>query len=94
MGGWLRGGNGIRSRFLLVLGSDAESSTVEAAKRLAGSFADIVDLRLAPVEGVTLVRPDGYIAYSAHNRDSIATLGSVDSLLERQTNLERADVVH
>ncbi len=72
----LRGGDGIRSRFLLVLGNDAESSTVEAAKQLAGSFADIVELRLAERQGVTLVRPDGYIAYAEPNGDGIAALGS------------------
>ena len=86
----LRGGDGIRSRFVLVLGNDAESSTVEAAKQLAGSFADIVELRLAERQGVTLVRPDGYIAYAEPNGDGIAALGSVRSLLERQTNLSRA----
>ena len=90
----LRGGDGIRSRFLLVLGNDSESSTTEAAKQLAGSFIDIVELRLAERQGVTLVRPDGYIAYAAHNGDGIAALGSVRSLLERQTKLGRAVVAH
>ena len=82
----IRGGTGILSRFLLVLGSDAESPTMEAARQLAGSFTDIVELRLAQRQGVALVRPDGYIAYSTHNGDGIAALGSVRSLLERQTN--------
>ncbi len=86
----LRGGDGIRSRFLLVLGDDAESATEEAAKQLARSFTQIVELRLAGRQGVTLVRPDGYIAYAAPNGDSIAALGSVRSLLERQTELGRA----
>jgi hypothetical protein len=86
----LRGGEGIRSRFLLVLGNDAESSTIEAAKQLAGSFADIVELRLAERQGVTLVRPDGYIAYAEPNGDGIGDLGSARSLLDRQTNLSRA----
>ena len=90
----LRGGKGIRSRFLLVLGNDTESSTIEVAKRLAESFTDIVELRLARRQGVTLVRPDGYIAYSARNSDSIVALGSVCSLLERQTNMGRADFTH
>jgi 2-polyprenyl-6-methoxyphenol hydroxylase-like FAD-dependent oxidoreductase len=81
----LRGGDGIRSRFLLVLDDDADSSTNEAAKQLAGSFSDTVQLRLARRHVVTLVRPDGYIAYSAHNHDGIVALKSVRSLLERQT---------
>ena len=79
----LRGGEGIRSRFLLMFD---DASIKEAANQLAGSFSDIVELRLAPGHEITLVRPDGYIAYSAHNRDGIAALKSVRSLLERQTN--------
>ncbi|HZI57127.1 MAG TPA: NAD(P)/FAD-dependent oxidoreductase, partial [Verrucomicrobiae bacterium] len=56
----LRGGQGILSRFLLLFNNNAESSTTEAAKQLAGSLTDIVELRLEPRQGVTLVRPDGY----------------------------------
>ena len=81
----LRGGDGIRSRFLLVLDDDVDSSIKEAAKQLVGSFSDIVELRLAPGHEISLVRPDGYIAYSAHNHDGTAALKSVLSLLERQT---------
>ena len=90
----LRGGMGISSRFLLVLGNEEESLTIEAAKQLAASFTDVVELRLGSGHGVTLVRPDGYIAYSADNRDGVAALGSVRSLLERQTKLGTADVAH
>ncbi len=82
----MRGGIGILSRFLLVLGNDAESSTTEAARELAGSFPDIIELRLTQGQGVALVRPDGYIAHSTPSDDSIAALRSVRSLIERQTN--------
>jgi 2-polyprenyl-6-methoxyphenol hydroxylase-like FAD-dependent oxidoreductase len=81
----LRGGDGICSRFLLVLDDDADSLIQEAAKQLAGSFSDIVELRLRPCHDITLVRPDGYIAYAARSHDGIAALKSVRSLLERQT---------
>jgi 2-polyprenyl-6-methoxyphenol hydroxylase-like FAD-dependent oxidoreductase len=81
----LRGGDGIRSRFLLVLDDDADASTKEAAQEFAGSLSDIVELRWARRQRVTLVRPDGYIAYSAHNHDGIAALKSVRALLERHT---------
>jgi hypothetical protein len=47
---------------------------------------NIVEFRLSRDAGVTLVRPDGYIAYSAQRRDLIPTLTSVHSLLERQTD--------
>jgi hypothetical protein len=82
----LRGGDGIRGRFLLVVSDDVDSSIKEAAKQLAGSFSDIVELRLGPRHEIMVVRPDGYIAYSAHSRDGVGALKSVRSLLERQTN--------
>jgi 2-polyprenyl-6-methoxyphenol hydroxylase-like FAD-dependent oxidoreductase len=81
----IRGGNGIRSRFLLVVGDGAELPTAEAANQIAALFTDVAELRSAPCQGVTLVRPDGYIACSAGTGDGIATLASVRSLLERQT---------
>jgi len=81
----VRGGNGILSRFLIVVGNDAEPSTTESAKQLSKSFADILEFRLGPGQGITLVRPDGYIAYAASSRDGNA-LQSIRSLLERLTN--------
>ena len=48
--------DGIRSRFLFVLDSDADSSTKRAAEQLAASFRDIIDLRLQPRGNLTLVR--------------------------------------
>jgi 2-polyprenyl-6-methoxyphenol hydroxylase-like FAD-dependent oxidoreductase len=85
----LRGGDGIRSRFLLMFDRDADSSAREAAQQLCESFSDIVELRLRPRHDTTLVRPDGYIAFSAHSHDGTAALASVRSLLERQTNSQR-----
>jgi 2-polyprenyl-6-methoxyphenol hydroxylase-like FAD-dependent oxidoreductase len=82
----LRGGDGIRSRFLLLVDDDADAATKEAAKELAGSLGDVVELRLARGQAVTLVRPDGYIAYAGHNHDGLAALKAVRLLLERQTN--------
>ena len=80
----MRGGQGIRSHFLLLV-DDKEVPAKEAAKQLCGSFSDIVELRPSRSPGLRLVRPDGYVAYSAHNGNSTAVLGSVRSLLERQT---------
>jgi hypothetical protein len=81
----MRGGNGIRSRFLMMIDPDTESSTQEVAKHLFESFRDTVEFRSSRNAGVTLVRPDGYIAYSAQRRDLFPALASVRSLLERQT---------
>jgi 2-polyprenyl-6-methoxyphenol hydroxylase-like FAD-dependent oxidoreductase len=96
----LRGGAGIRNRFLLLLNAAADPSTKAAAEQLARSLSDVVEFRQTQHEGITLVRPDGYIGYSAHissaHPDSAhsgsahpdnndAALKSVRSLLERQT---------
>jgi hypothetical protein len=80
----LRGGKGILNRFLLLLSEDAAASTVQAAEQLTASLADVVELRRAPRPGLTLLRPDGYIAYSARS-DLTAALREVRSLLGRQT---------
>ena len=82
---FVRGGRGIGSRFLLVLGKEAEASTKTAAEQLVGQFPEIAELRSDQHPGITLVRPDGYVAYSASNGDGAAALRSVRSLLERQT---------
>ena len=80
----LRGGKGIRSRFLLVLGQDAKSSAKAAANQFADSLAGIVDVRFDQRQGLMLVRPDGYIAYSSH-KDDMAGFEKARSVLERQT---------
>ncbi len=80
----LRGGEGIRSRYLILLGRDADSSTKEAAQQLAASFSDVVELRLVPDKGVMLLRPDGYLAYSTDS-DGPAALAEVRGLLQQQT---------
>jgi 2-polyprenyl-6-methoxyphenol hydroxylase-like FAD-dependent oxidoreductase len=85
----VRGGK-LLHRFLLVVGSDAGQSVQAAAQQLADSMSDVLELRLdsgkdiPSGKGITLVRPDGYIAYSSHS-SSDAALDSVRSLLLRQT---------
>jgi 2-polyprenyl-6-methoxyphenol hydroxylase-like FAD-dependent oxidoreductase len=79
----LRGGEGIKSRFLLVLGNDAPKPAHEAAAGLAATFSHVVELRRSRRRGLTLVRPDGYLAYAA-TADPLAALQSVRTLLERQ----------
>src|ERR1051326_6606794 len=65
------GGSGIISRFLLLVdGQDA--STMDAAKQLCESFRGVVELRPDRDHGIKLVRPDGYLAYSADKSDSTA----------------------
>jgi FAD binding domain-containing protein len=89
----LRGGQGILSRFILLLNSSAGPLEIDAAKRLERSFDGVVEMRLVSREGVTLIRPDGYIAFSSAH-DIRASLESVDSLLERQTKPEVTDFIY
>jgi len=79
----LRGGNGIRSRFLLLVGPDTEPATIEAAKQLCGSFSHVVELRSAQNHGIKLVRPDGYVACEGHEGDA-RSIALVRSALQRQ----------
>jgi 2-polyprenyl-6-methoxyphenol hydroxylase-like FAD-dependent oxidoreductase len=80
----MRGGRGIQSRFLVMV-DEAEESARAAARQLGESFADLVDLRSSRTPGITLVRPDGYVAYATRGRRDAAALASLRSVLERQT---------
>jgi len=82
----LRGGKDIGGRFVFVMDNDADSATQKAAQQLCESFSDIVELRRGSKAGITLVRPDGYIAYAAKGRDGLSALASLRSILERQTD--------
>ena len=82
----LRGGKGIGCRFLLLLGDQASSRTKEATKRFCESLDRLVELRAVRHPGITLVRPDGYIAYAGEHRDAGRVLESMEALLKRQTN--------
>jgi 2-polyprenyl-6-methoxyphenol hydroxylase-like FAD-dependent oxidoreductase len=81
----LRGGGGIRSRFVLMVGDSVEAPIHVAARQLAASYSEVVELRMNPGHDLTLIRPDGYITYAAHHPDGIAALAAARSLLERQT---------
>jgi 2-polyprenyl-6-methoxyphenol hydroxylase-like FAD-dependent oxidoreductase len=80
----MRGGTGIRSRFLLFVGEDGDPATKEEAKRLCGSLAGVVECRPARGGGVTLVRPDGYVACESRDGGADA-VASARTVLERQT---------
>jgi 2-polyprenyl-6-methoxyphenol hydroxylase-like FAD-dependent oxidoreductase len=73
----LRGGRGIASRFLLMVGPDVDAVTTEGAKELAASLAKIVEMRPSQRPGITLLRPDGYVAYAGN------AIAPVRSVLER-----------
>jgi hypothetical protein len=81
----LRGGAGVKSRFLLLVGGAADPAAREAAGRLAESLSGVVERRPCSGGGIRLVRPDGYVALAAHDADG-SSVNAVRSLLERQTN--------
>src|SRR5262249_25816775 len=80
----LRGGSGIRDRFLLIPAEGADTATVQAARDLCAPLRDVVELRGLKSEKTLLVRPDGYVAYSAHG-GSPGSIKEIGELLERQT---------
>ena len=81
----VRGGAGIVNRFLLFVPDDSDESTASAARALAASFRDVVELRAGRSGEVMLLRPDGYVAFAARGRMVSRSLNAVRSLLARQT---------
>lgn len=81
----VRGGSGICSRFLLIIDQDSDPAVAQAASRLTASFDGVVELRMAQRQGVMLVRPDGYVAWTARGQDKDIEWGRVRSLLQAQT---------
>jgi 2-polyprenyl-6-methoxyphenol hydroxylase-like FAD-dependent oxidoreductase len=79
----LRGG-GIRSRFLLLLGSDVSASD-DGVKKLSAAFAEVLEVLTVQTPGIRLVRPDGYLAYAARRTDGVRTWDALAALLQRQT---------
>ncbi len=75
----MRGGEGIGSRFLVLVDEDNPGQFSE-------TLGDIVEVRRTHRPGIKLVRPDGYVAYSSHANDSGADLDSMRSLLMRQAS--------
>lgn len=88
----IRGGHGILDRFVLVFEEGTGPGIVDAARQLERSMADVLELRLVPRPGVTLVRPDGYIGFAAQHADRDALI-EVQRLLERQTAVSTLDPV-
>jgi len=81
----MRGGQGIGRRFLLLIGDDVDAPTRAAATELCASFGDVIESRSSSHPGLTLVRPDGYVAYASPHGDGRAALAELRSVLQRQT---------
>jgi len=87
----IRGGEGIRSRFLLLVDESADPSVTKAAREITDSMPQIVELRSRPGRDIRLVRPDGYVAYAAAGDEGTTPLKEIRALLERQTTAIHAD---
>jgi hypothetical protein len=85
----VRGGSGLRNRFLLLLTSEVQAASAQAAKQLADSFADVVEVRKTEQKGIMLVRPDGYVAYASHLLNGVGEVETARQILERQTTTNR-----
>jgi 2-polyprenyl-6-methoxyphenol hydroxylase-like FAD-dependent oxidoreductase len=88
----LRGGDGIRSRFLLAFDEAVDAAITAAARELAVTYRDVVELRSTPGDDLTLIRPDGYVAFSAPRHHGLAALKSVREVLARQTNADHSSI--
>ena len=82
----MRGGKGIVSRYLLFVQNNELPSMAPAGKDILEPLRDVVELRPSSHPGMTLVRPDGYIAWSSQHGDSTSGLEAVRSLLQGHTN--------
>jgi len=90
----IRGGSGIGNRFLLLIGEEERTETKAGATVLCESFGEVLELRPSQRPGITLVRPDGYVAYSSRSGEGSGGLPSVRSLLERQTTPDSVPIAH
>jgi len=80
----LRGGDRIRSRFLLLYDHGADTDVKDAVHHFVRSFAHVLESRPGRYDRLTLLRPDGYVAYSA-SRATERAFAEIRALLERQT---------
>jgi 2-polyprenyl-6-methoxyphenol hydroxylase-like FAD-dependent oxidoreductase len=82
----MRGGNGIRSRFLIFGNYDDEPTKAQAASQLSKSLGEVVELRPLQSPGLRLVRPDGYVAYTSQDGDPETAVVAMRSLLLKQAS--------
>ncbi len=73
-----------------MVDSEAQPAIIEAARQLTAPFANVLECRLSKEPGVSLIRPDGYLACSGTHRDGMAMLASARELLQRQTTCTTA----
>jgi 2-polyprenyl-6-methoxyphenol hydroxylase-like FAD-dependent oxidoreductase len=75
----MRGGAGIRSRFLLITNDQTRQMN-----ELCRTFSNVIEIKRARHPGVTLVRPDGYVAYTSPRAGDAHSLNVLKTLLLNQ----------
>ncbi len=78
------GAGGIRSRFMLMIGEEEDAATRAAAAALVERHPEVLESRPCRAPGVTLVRPDGYVATES-SAGGPSAVDSARAVLERQT---------
>lgn len=76
----MRGGVGVRDRFLLLLDVRAPAAAAQAARDLTVAHEALLELRSTSQRGLTLVRPDGHIA--CRSNDWISALTQTRDVLD------------
>jgi 2-polyprenyl-6-methoxyphenol hydroxylase-like FAD-dependent oxidoreductase len=80
----LRGGQGILRRFVLFCDETIDEPKKDAVRQFVASSNDVVELRPGRHTGMTLVRPDGYVAYASRRIGDGSALSAARELLDRQ----------
>lgn len=74
------------AQFLLILPDEASLEFRNSAKSLAAEFTHLLRIRTSPSQNLRLVRPDGYLAFSAATHAGERAVWSVRSFLRRITD--------
>jgi 2-polyprenyl-6-methoxyphenol hydroxylase-like FAD-dependent oxidoreductase len=76
----MRGGYGIKEKFLLI----TESGKVPAVSEQIRPLTDVVEIRPSREPGIKLIRPDGYVSYASRDAEDQA-IASLKLLMAKQT---------
>lgn len=76
----MRGGYGIRQKFLLI----AESGKVPTVSEQIRALTNVIEIRPSQMPGIKLIRPDGYVSYASRNSGGGA-IANLKLLIAKQT---------
>lgn len=78
----LGGGEGIKSRYILLIGDQLDAPFVKKTEALINHWQDRLELRRIEGHAMRLVRPDGYLAYVGSDDDNDKTLKNINSMMQ------------